>query len=103
MASHHGLRCILKTPLGYLTPTGTTEDICDKNIIVLNIHGIGGYSASEETQKRSFLRLSSVNFSIEECNVLQYSCPYAKSYDCCNCSRKNSCDFLQDRKKCKLS
>ena len=102
MASHESLRCILKTPLGYLTPTGTTEDICDKDIIILNIYGIGGYSASEEMQKRKFLHLSTVTFAIEECNVLQYSCPHAESYYCCNCSRKHICDFLHDRKKCKL-
>ena len=42
------LRFILKTQKGYLTQTGTTEDICDKNIIVLNIYGIGGFFSSKK-------------------------------------------------------
>ena len=50
MASHEYLRFILKTPKGYLTQTGTTEDICDKNIIVLNIYGIGGFFSSKKSK-----------------------------------------------------
>ena len=54
MASHEYLRFILKTPKGYLTQTGTTEDICDKNIIVLNIYGIGGFFSSKESNVQNY-------------------------------------------------
>ena len=40
MASHEHLRFLLKTPRGYFTQTGTVEDICDEEIVILNICGI---------------------------------------------------------------
>ena len=102
MASHEYLRFILKTPKGYLTQTGTTEDICDKNIIVLNIYGIGGFFSSKESNVQNFLKFSTVNFTIDECKVLQYTCHTEGYYYCSDCPRSDYCDFWNNRKKCKF-
>lgn len=103
MASHEYLRFMLKTPKGYLTPTGTTEDICDKEIIVLNIYGIGGLFSSKETNIKKFLEISKVKFPVDECQVLTYSCPTEGYYNCSACPRKFHCDFWNDRTKCNIS
>ena len=102
MASHEYLRFILKTPKGYLTQTGTTEDICDEDIIVLNIFGIGGFGSSKEENIRNFLKLSTVEFNLDECQVLTYACPTNGYYNCSYCPR-NDCDFWNNRKICKIS
>lgn len=103
MASHEYLRFLLKTPEGYLTPTGTTKDICNNDIIVLNIYAVGGFGANEEKMVRNFLKLSSVEFPVEKCQVLIYHCPTKGYYFCYNCPRHTYCDFWHNRKKCKIS
>lgn len=103
MASHEYLRFILKTPKGYLTETGTTEDICDESIIVLNIYGIGGIFSTKERNVQNFLQHSTVNFTIDECEVLSYACPTEGYYDCSYCPRSGSCDFWHNRTKCNIS
>ena len=99
MASHEYLRFILKTPKGYLTETGTTEDICDENIIVLNIYGIGGAFSSKKRNVQNFLQHSTANFDVDECQVLSYECPTGGYYHCDNCPQNSSCDFWGKRTK----
>lgn len=103
MASHEHLRFILKTPKGYLTPTGTTEDICTMDIIILNIYGIGGLFSSKEKNVQKFLEHSTANFTVDECQVLRYSCPTGGYYSCSDCPRMSCCDFWNSRNKCEFS
>ena len=103
MASHEYLRFILKTPKGYLTNKGTTEDICDKGIIVLNINGIGGFSSTKDRNVQSFLQYSSEYFTADECEVLSYACPTRGYYYCGHCPQCDRCDFWHNRKKCNIS
>ena len=56
MASHAYCRFILQTPDGYLTPTGASKDIGDKNVVVLNIYGVGGAFSSREKNIERFLQ-----------------------------------------------
>ena len=63
MASHEYVRFLLKTPNGYLTTTGTTQDICDKDVIILNIFEVGGYMDSKEREIQSFLDRSTANLN----------------------------------------
>ena len=100
MASHEYLRFILKTPKGYLTPTGATRNLCSKDIIVLNILEIGGFFSSKEKNVQNFLNLSTAKFNINECTVLYYACDVEEYYSCAYCPFKNYCNFWNNRKKC---
>ncbi len=103
MASHEYVRFLLKTPTGFLTPTGTTEDICDKDIIILNIYEVGGFCASTEKEIRSFLNLSTAEVDPSECEVWYHCCDdFIAQYYCENCMMYSYCDLWHDRKKCKF-
>lgn len=100
MASHAYCRFILKTPDGYLTPTGTVKDIGDNQVLILNIFGIGGWSASKEESIQKFLENSAATVDPEKCELLQYSCKRDNCYDCTGCFMKEICEFWTDRKSC---
>ena len=104
MASHEYVRFLLKTPTGFLTRSGTTQDICNKDIIVFNIYGVGGFTASKEKMIQNFLKASTVtDVNPNECEVWFHCCnDLIARYYCENCSAKSTCDFLFDRKKCKF-
>ena len=104
MASHAYLRFILKTPDGFLKVGGTTYDLDDKDIIVLNIYEVGGIFASKETKVSKFFEYSNFNkeYSVKDCMVMWYACPLDK-YVCSGCWLYNTCGFINHRKKCKFS
>ena len=104
MASHEYVRFILKTPTGFLTRTGTTEDICDKNIIILNILDTGGFTARKDRQVEEFFERSTASkVNPEECEVWYHCCNDSIAmYDCENCVAYDSCDLLHNRKRCKF-
>lgn len=102
MAIHEHLRFILKTPNGYLTSTGTTEDINCNDIIVFNIYRVGGPFASKERSIANFLEHSTADFPVEACKILYYSCPTRESYNCWKCSNFRNCQFWNNRSKVQL-
>lgn len=101
MASHEYVRFILKTPMGYLTPTGTTQDICNKDVIILNIFEVGGYMASKEIEIQSFLDRSTANIKSNECEVLWHACnDLIAQYSCEDCIAYSHCNLWHNRRKC---
>lgn len=105
MASHAYLRFMLKTPEGYLTPTGTTQDINGKDIIVMNIFEVGGLFSSKENQITKFFEKTTANlkFSLDEYQVVYYSCPLDRYYSCRECHCVKECDFWNNREVCAIN
>ena len=99
MKSQENVRYLLKTPNGYLTQKGTTEDINSKDIIVLSAFELKG-DLNEKI--KSFLERSEAKFKVEECSVFKYECPYAIAFSCDYCGRQEGCEFFEAREQCKL-
>jgi hypothetical protein len=99
---------ILKTPEGYLTETGFTNDICSKEILVLSLIEAGGYWASKKGKISEFLKRSTaqVEYSGQEgFSVLSHNCN--ECHRCRGfgeCNKENvSCRFWTDRANVKLN
>lgn len=105
MASNACFRFMLKTPDGYLTPSGITKDINDKRIIVLSIFEAGGLLGSKEVQVESFLKktTANLNFAASDCEVIYYSCPLDRYYSCSDCIARTDCEFWTKRETCKFN
>jgi hypothetical protein len=106
MAHDHGYKLVLiKTPNGYLTNSGFTEDLCSKNIIILPLSSVGGKWAPIFQKINKFLKLTSISTEsicdMDKWEVLGYSCDRLRN--CGGCSDKVvQCDFWNDRTKVKL-
>lgn len=104
MGSHAYCRFILKTPKGYLTENGATEDIGAEEVLVLNIYGVGGWSSTPGRDVQKFLKHSTADFKPEDCKLMLYCCPLDNcSYSCDACRIKGVCKFWTNRKECKFT
>ena len=101
---HHGYGIlIMKTPGGYLTKSGVTNDISD-DIIVLNLDSAGGYWAPLTEKVKKFLERSSAkNLDPNQCEILSYSCTDERRRSCDGCTKDSSCEFWSNRGKVKFS
>ena len=94
---------VLKTPWGYLTETGFTEDINSKDIIVLRSDTFGKWSSmkcrieyflelatlSEDTSKKIYEHES-------ECETIVYLCE--QGFFCDRCKDRADCQFWNGRR-----
>lgn len=105
MANKAYLRFILKTPNGYLTTTGITQNINETQIIVMNIFETGGLLASKKVQVENFLKKSAakLNFAIDDYEVISYTCPLDRYHSCCDCMNRKDCVFWTQRETCKFN
>jgi hypothetical protein len=105
MAHHHERSVlILKTPEGYLTETGFTNDICSKEIVVLTLLEAGGYWASKKEKISELLKRSTAKVEYagqEGFSVLSYNCDECYRRTCT--AENDSCKFWTDRANVKFS
>ena len=109
MHDHKYYITFLKTPLGYLTSTGFTQDINSKDILLLPSNTYGKYSSKErrinyfsEFYNLDQLICESLKECIAECETILYRCPYGDTW-CKGCYRKGTCAFwTKDRASLKL-
>lgn len=103
MSAHGNLRFILKTSDGYLTKTGTQDNICSENILALNVFEVGGEHASRDEIIKKFLDCSSLAVDENECEVLCFTCQGGESdYLCEQCRLEYQCDFWEHRESMKF-
>jgi len=103
------LLTILKTPMGYLTTCGFTQDINSNEVVVLRGYTYGQYS-SITTRVQFFLEKTLLSEAVSkelynrafECEVIAYQCEHAM--DCHTCKYHNGkCEFWTgNREKLKL-
>lgn len=100
MAHNHSYPLsFLETPFGYLTSQGVTDDINDKNLVILRANTYGIW-ASLERKVKYFLNFAeledkqleqNIKDNFESCKVLTYSCG---SNSCSGCYKKEKlCTF----------
>ena len=95
-------RFILQTPNGYLTPTCTTWDICDKSIIILTSATLGPILSSKEEKVKKFFERSNLDYiPFEKCELLGYAC-HAGPHSCNICGKSDHCKFEKNRANCIL-
>ena len=110
MHHHEYYITMLKTPYGYLTRNGFTDDINDENIILLPSNSYG-YWSSTERRIEYFIRYYEGELKeemkqklldcVKEVETQTYYCPSRSTY-CCyfrNCEKKRNCQFWKDRTK----
>ena len=104
MASHAYLRVMLETKEGYLTYSGTTKDLNNPDIIVLNSYGIGSFMTPEKEIIKKFLSITSSpnSFNPDECKLVFYHCKIDFYYYCSFCPHKGTCDFINKKSACRL-
>lgn len=89
---------LLKTPWGYLTRTGFTQDINSTDIIVLRSNTFGKWS-SMKRRVQFFLECSTLNGNsakklyahATECETIVYLCKHG--YFCGDCRYHSDCKF----------
>ena len=103
MPSYRTLRFILKTPKGYLTSDGFSNDICDRDIIVLNLDRIWESSFIKQKAIKVFFEYSNAPpyFNLKECNILSYNCSKSLK-ECWYCPKSYECEFWNNRSNCEL-
>ena len=110
MHDHNYQITFLKTPFGYLTSAGFTQDINSKDILLLPSNTYGKYS-SMVNRVNYFSKFYNLNQTIyekligciAECETITYRCAYGWTW-CEGCTRKNICDFWNnDRARLNLS
>ena len=98
---YYYLLTILKTPRGYLTKNGFTQDINSDGIIVLRGYVYGQYS-SMTTRVQFFLEKATLSEDVskelykvaQKCEVMAYRCEVSE--DCENCQYYASgCQFWE--------
>ena len=94
---------ILKTPSGYLTESGFTEDINSKDIIVLRSNTFGKWSSMKRRIEYFLERATlSENISKElyeheaECQTIVYLCEHG--FVCNGCTYRSDCQFWNGRR-----
>lgn len=89
---------ILKTPYGYLTNTGFTENINSRDIVAVWSNNLK--RKNKKRQLRYFFKHCFLSSKIkqvleqaclDECIVWAFECPYANS--CCSCYNSKYCNF----------
>ena len=103
------LLTILKTPMGYLTQNGFSQDITSNELVVLGGFEYGNYS-SMRTRIQFFIEKTNLSELIIqklynhelECEIIAYRCIYP--VDCKNCPKCTlECEFWNsNREKLKL-
>ena len=106
---HRYLITFLKTPWGFLTSTGFTQDINSKDIALLPSNSYGKWSSM--LTRIEFLckyynheqkTLEMLCKHASECETITFYCEHGTS--CNECSYKNRCKFWNtDREELKLS
>lgn len=98
MAHHHNYPLtFLKTPFGYLTTTGVTDDINDKNLLIFQANTYGIWASFkgkveyfiEKSQIDNRLKYS-IQHSLDECIIYTYWCGQNCNGGCFN---KSDCSF----------
>lgn len=103
------LLTILKTPMGYLTSNGFTQDINSDEIIVLRGYTYGQYS-STITRMQFFIEKATLSEKnkkelhkyVEECEVIAYRCEQATECQTCQYCKEECKFWNMSREKLKL-
>ena len=100
---HNYSLTMLKTPYGYLTKTGFTDDINSTDIVILSSNTYGKYSTMlgrisffqkySEVSSEIFKKLYS---EAEKCETIAFNCIHGTK--CNECIYKEKCDFLNGRR-----
>ena len=97
MHDHNYLITFLKTPLGFLTKTGFTQDINSKDILLLPSNTYGKYSTMLGRIKYfcDYYNLEQQVFEklyeyLSECETITYQCDFGLLW-CDTCCYKNNC------------
>ena len=94
---------LLKTPWGYLTKTGFTNNINSNDIIVLRSNTFGKWS-SMKSRIQYFLELTTLSSDISkdlyehesECETIAYFCNHG--FFCNGCEHYSNCQFWNGRR-----
>lgn len=115
MHHHEVYITMLKTPNGYLTRTGFTNDINDKDIILIPSNTYGIWSTITSRIKyflKEYCGSNRVEMSDtllqfgDDIETVIYKCIYSNRTYCCyghECECKANCQFWKDRADVKLN